>query len=163
MAFKSFDEVFDPSLKLPGPGGEIFTIPEGDMEVGLWCVSLVTAAQALHEGQELEGPPPTLKFEGAQETAVQRRLLGEANFARLSEVAGKATLELFASTVVLWHAFGREMAEQYWNAGGQPTDFLPAANRAARRSRSTTSTGGAAARKTPSRASTTGTKSPKAK
>lgn len=160
MAFKSFDEVFDPSLKLPFRG-EIISIPEGDMETGLWCVRVVTAVQALHEGQEIDGPPPTMRFEGAAETAVQRKLLGEENFARLAELGGKATLEFFAATVLLWHALGRETAEMYWNAGGKPEDFLPAANRAARRTRSTTSTSTGAAKKTPSRASTTGTKSRK--
>jgi hypothetical protein len=162
MAFKSFDEVFDPSLKLPGPGGEIITIPEGDMEIGLWCVKVVTAAQALHEGQEIDGDPPQLRFEGAAETAIQRRLLGEENYAKLARLGGKATLDLFATTVIMWHALGRETAEMYWNAGGVPEDFLPAANRAARRARSTTSTSTGAAKKTPPRGSTTGTRSRKA-
>ncbi len=167
MSFKSFDEVFNPNLELPAPpgdeeGGPII-VSEGDMEIGLWCVRVVTAAQAVHEGRELDGPPPKLRLEGAEETAVQRRLLGEANVARITEHAGKATLEFYTSTVVIWHAFGREMAEHFWNAGGRPTDFLPAANRAARRARSTTSTTTGGAKKTPSRASMNGTKSPKAK
>jgi hypothetical protein len=164
MPFKSFDEVFDPSLPLPLPGGGTVKIPEGDMEIGLFCVRLVTMAQAVHEGQELtEGDaPPQLRFEGAAESALQRRLLGEEAYALITERGGKATLELYTSTVVLWHAFGRETAEQYWNAGGQPVDFLPAANRAARRNRSKTSTSTAAAKKTPSQVSGTGTRSRKA-
>lgn len=162
MAFKSFDEVFDPTLKLPGPDGEIFVIPEGDMEIGLWCVKVVTTAQQLHEGGEIEGEPPTLRLEGSGDSAVQRRLLGDAAYERITEVVGKASLDFFATTVMLWHALGRETAEMYWNAGGVPEDFLPAANRAARRAGSRTSTSTAAVKKTRSRASTTGTTSRKA-
>lgn len=164
MTFKSIDEVFDGTLKLPGRGGKIYSIPEGDAEIGLWCTSLVSTAQQLQQGVELDPDTvPQMRFEGAQETAIQRRILGEELYAEMvADGLGKPTLDFIVSTVVIWHALGRDIAEHYWNAGGDGAVFQRAANRAARRGHKT-STSGAAVSTTPLRSSGSGTKSRKAK
>jgi hypothetical protein len=159
--FKALDEVFSTTLDLPGRDGKIWRIPEGDSEVGLWCVRVFEAASAVANGQEPDtgSPPPQLTFEGAEETSLQIRLLSRPIYdALIAEGYGLATLNFFTQTVIMWHAAGREVAELFWNAGGRPEDFLPAANRAARRQRAT-STSTAAAATTKHRASTTGTTS----
>lgn len=148
MAFKNLNDVFDPRLPLP-IGGKLYYVPEGDAETGLWCTSLVAAAATVADGGEPAPPGVQLRFEGRAETAVQRRLLGEELFAELmADGIGKPTLDFITQTVVIWHAFGRDMAEKFWNAGGDSVDFQRAQSRAGRRARSTTSTSGAAARKT---------------
>jgi hypothetical protein len=80
---------------------------------------------------------------------------------------GATKITFCTSVILFWHGLGREMAEMYWDAGGRPEDFLPAANRAARRSKaaakSTGSTSTAAATTTRKPASGTGTTSRKGK
>lgn len=162
MSFKAIDQVFDASLPLPaGPGGKIYRIPEPDFETGTWCVRSFLAAQAVHEGREVE-EMPELRFEGPAEEAVQRRLLSSAVYDEMrADGLGPQKINFCVQTVLFWNAAGRDFAEMYWNAGGKPEDFLPAANREARRRRAAPSTNTGAAPTTKRQASTNGTSSPR--
>lgn len=172
MSFKALDQVFDPRLKLPGrldpetgQPSKFYYVPEGDLEVGLWCVRMVLAVGELQRtGKTPEGPPPQLRFEGPQETELQRRLLGDALLAELAaDGVGKATVDFMTQVAVVWHSSGIDMAEAYWNSGGNPGDFLRAARRAAQRqqAKNLIATGGANTTRRP--ASTSGTRSRKPK
>lgn len=163
MPFNALDQVFDPRLPLPGRNGKVYQVPEGDTELGLWCVRVFAIANAAANGEEIEGDPPQLRFTGSDQDALQERLFGAELLAELrADGLGRKTIEFMAQTVIFWHACGREVAETFWNAGGRPEDFLPAANRAARRKAAgTRSTSTAAASTTQSARSGSGTKSRK--
>lgn len=164
MAFKALDEVWDRRLgPLPGPNGKIFHIPEVDAEFGLWCVRAFAMVERAANGEPdpAAGPPPQLVFEGPEEEAFQRRALGAELYDQLrAEGYGLPTINHFTRVAVIWHAQGPEMAEMYWNAGGDPEAFQLAAlqsmPRAARRA------GTGAANTTKPRASMNGTKPRKA-
>lgn len=160
MAFKSLDEVYQNYLELPGREGKLYRVPEADFATGLWCTEAFMLAKAVIDGAEIPADAPQLRLDGDEELAMHRKLLGDELLEELKgDGHGKPTIDLFATTAFLWHAAGREMAEQYWNAGGRAEDFSRGPlNRAGRRH---PSTGTAAESTTKPRASGSGTRSPR--
>ncbi len=168
MALKPIDEIFVTWFDLPaGPDGKIYRIEECDAATGILCQRLVTAAIAIQNGEQPPTDAPKLIFEGQDEIDLQERLLGPALQDMYADGLGATKISFCTQVILFWHGLGREVAELYWNAGGRPEDFLPAANRAARRkppaARATGSTGTGAAATTRRRASTSTTTSRGAK
>jgi hypothetical protein len=171
MALKPIDEILITTFDLPaGPDGKVYRVPECDAATGILCQRLVTAAIAIENGEQPPTDAPKLVFEGKDEFDLQERLLTPAVLQEMYADGLGATKITFCTSVILfWHGLGREMAEMYWEAGGRPEDFLPAANRKARRhpskavAKQTGSTSTAAASTTRKPASTTGTTSQKGK
>lgn len=165
MAFKNLNEVFDGRLALPGPNGKVYRVPEPDAELGLWCTAMYTAGLASQLGQQMpDGSSlPPLQLDDDAEDAMYRRVLGPVHAELLADGYGLPTVRFFAQTAFFWIAAGPEIAEAFWNAGGQPDPKAQAPNRAARRAAktappataSTSST--AAARTTRKAASMSGT------
>lgn len=169
MALKPIDEILITTFDLPaGPAGKVYRVPECDAATGILCQRLVTAAIAIQNGEQPPTDAPKLVFEGKDEFDLQQRLLSPAVHAEmLADGLGATKISFCTSVILFWHGLGREMAEMYWQAGGRPEDFLPAANRAAKRSRAaakrTASTSTAAATTTPKQASGITTTSRKGK
>jgi hypothetical protein len=135
MALKPIDEILITHFDLPaGPNGKVYRVPECDAATGILCQRLVTAAIAIQNGEKPPTDAPKLVFEGQDEIDLQVRLLSDAVLQDMYRDGLGSTKITFCTQVILfWHGLGREMAEMYWEAGGRPEDFLPAANRAARR------------------------------
>lgn len=169
MALRPIDEVLVTTFDLPaGPGGKVYRVPECDAATGILCQRLVTAAIAIQNGEEPPKDAPQLVFEGKDEFDLQQRLLSpEVHAEMVADKLGATKISFCTQVILFWHGLGREVAEMYWQAGGRPEDFLPAANRAARRSKaapgSTASTSTAAASTTRKRASGTTTTSQRAR
>lgn len=156
MALRPIDEVFQNYFDLPGKDGKVYRVPECDAITGMWCQRMVTAAVAIQNGEKPEpGKTVRLVFEGDEEDELQARLLTRPLLEEMrADGFGHSQISFCTQTILFWHGLGREVAELYWNAGGRPEDFLPAANRAARRKESkkakaTSSTGTAGATTTP--------------
>jgi hypothetical protein len=165
MPFEALDKVWDRRLgPLPGPNGKTYYIPEADAEFGLWCVRAFALVERAANGEPdpAAGPPPQLHFEGPEEEAMQRRALGAEQLEQLrADGFGLPTINHFTTTAIVWHAQGREMAEMYWNAGGDPARFQTAALQRLPRAARRASTNGGAASTTKTPGSTSGTRSRK--
>lgn len=137
MALRPIDEVLHAYFELPaGPGGKVYRVPDCDAKTGILCQRLLTAAIAIQNGEEPpdDMPAPNLRFEGKNEVDLQVRLLSQPILDEmLSDGLSASKITHCTSTILFWHGLGPEVAEMFWEAGGRPEDFLPAANRAARR------------------------------
>jgi hypothetical protein len=166
MSFKPLDQVWDRRLgPLPMPDGQQFYVPEADSEFGLWCVRAFALVERAANGEPdpAAGPPPQLVFEGPDEEAFQRRALGHELYEQLRAAGyGLPTINHFTRVAVIWHAQGPEMAEMYWNAGGNAEAFQKAALQSMPRAARRASTSTAAGSTTKRPASTNGTRSRKA-
>lgn len=169
MALKPIDEILITTFDLPaGPNGKVYRVPECDAATGILCQRLVVAAVAIQNGEQPPTDAPKLVFEGKDEADLQERLLSSEILQEMyADGLGATKISFCTSVILFWHGLGREVAEMYWEAGGRPEDFLPAVNRAGRRSRGaakpTGSTSTAAATMTRKPASGTGTTSRKGK
>lgn len=164
--FADLDEFLESSLTLP-VGGRMYVIESPDAELGLWCQRLYTLALQIQQG-ETPSPIPPLKAlpddpdqtpitaesnaSVPQDERLFRRLLGPVWDQLHADRVPWHKIKMVAETAVFWVGAGLELAEAYWNSGGNPEALSP--NRKARRS---TNTGGANTTKKP--ASGNGTKS----
>jgi hypothetical protein len=154
MSFNEIDELLDDGIYLPA-GGKRYRIPSPDAELGLWCQRVLGAGIAINAGQEppkLQALPQSLNDDEERELYI--RLLGPAWQEMLADGVSWERVRLIGQTVFVWVGGGREMAELYWNSGGDPKVSTNRANRRAG------STGSAGASTTKARASTSGTRSP---
>lgn len=157
--FKALNQVFDARLHLPGPDGRMYTVPEPDRELGLWCQALFAAGLAANFGQEMPAGAPPIQLDDDAEDAMYRRVLGQALWDELGEAYGYTTQRFFALTAFLWIGGGQEVAAEFWNAGGDPKASMPreARRRAARAPRSASMQSTGAASTTPPAVSTSTT------
>jgi hypothetical protein len=165
MGFRDLDELLDDGLPLP-ISGKIYRIPPADAELGLWCQRLISLGMAVQMGETLpEGAPP-LTLDDDDENALYRRLLGSRQNAEGEWVGGVfdeliadgvnwERIKIVGQTAMFWVGAGRELAEAFWNAGGDPEAFPP------RRRPSKASTRTAAGSTTKRAGSTSGTRSRK--
>lgn len=166
--FRNADEFFDDTLTLPA-GGKEYTIPAPDAELGLWCQRLMSAAWSIQTGGQPEDIPPlpalpdeedqtpitaTAKAEVPADQRLYRRVLGPVWDQLKADAVSWPKIQLIAQTAVFWIGSGLEMAEQFWNSGGDPEALAPS-----RRQRRSTATAGA--NTTRSRSSGTSTRSRK--
>lgn len=153
MAFKVLEEFLGDCLELPVrcTDGEVrvFTIPSPPAEDGLRIEKIM--AEGLRAANS-DTPLNSQVLDDAEEIDLYRMALGTAYDDAHKHLAWPRFRHV-AMTAVMWITAGLDVAEQYWNADGDPK--APAPNRAARRS-------SAAAKKTPPRASTSGTSTRKA-
>lgn len=165
-SFKPLDEVWERRLgPLPMPDGKAWYIPETDASFGLWCVRAFALVERAANGEPdpNAGPPPQLVFEGPDEEAFQRRALGNELYQDLVDAGyGLPTINHFTRVAVIWHAQGPEMAEMYWNAGGDAEAFQKAALESMPRAARRASTSTAAGSTTKRAVSTNGTRSKRA-
>jgi hypothetical protein len=156
MAFKTLDEFLGDSLDLPVKcrDGKVrtFHIPACSAEDGLRVEALMQAGLRMAaDGSE----PDAELLDDAAEMDLYRIALGEAH----DDVRAHLDWPRFrhvALTAVMWITQGLDTAERYWNSGGDPSQLGPAANREQRRASSR------AEKSTPSRASRSGTSTPRA-
>lgn len=154
--FADLDEFIEDTLTLPS-GGKAYTIPSPDADLGLWCQRLYTLALQINEGQTPSPIPPlkalpddpdqtplTADTKGAvsQDERLYRRLLGPVWDQLNADGVTWPRIKMICETTVFWVGAGLEVAETYWNSGGNPEALRP--NRKARRS---TATGGASSTK----------------
>lgn len=158
MAFADLAEAFDDALHLP-IDGTVYDIPSPDYELGLWVQAMVSAGISISQG--LEGDPdrkiPKLRFEGedgdedSEEARLYARLLGPAWRRLRDDKVSWPKIKMVAETTVYWIAMGVDVAEQYWNSGGDPkaVSLVQRGNRATRRATASKSTGTASTTRRP--------------
>jgi hypothetical protein len=154
MAFKVLEEFLGDGLELPVrcKDGELrtFTIPPPAAEDGLTVEKIMAEGLRAADGG---APLNSQQLNDAEEIDLYRMALGSA-YDDLLKHLDWPRFQHVAKTAVMWITGGLDMAEQWWNSDGTPKALAP--NRAARRNSS------AAAKKTPKRASTSGTNTPRA-
>lgn len=130
MAFRDLSEVLDTGLPLP-INGKTYLVPPVDAETGLRLQRLAelatAAAQAVKSGEPLDA----IALDDAGEIDLYRDALGTAYDEMVADRVPWPALKLAGVTAWLDAAVGREAAEAYWNAAGNPE--APAGNRATRR------------------------------
>lgn len=153
MAFKDLDELLDDTLPLPIKG-KVYRVPGVDAEWGLICQRMLSAGvQAFHAAGTPDKPVPGAPvIEDGNEQDFYRRCLGPVYDELRADGISWEKIKFCGTTAFLWIAQGAELAEQYWNSGGDPEASAP--NRQQRRS---TGTDGATTTRQPN--STSGTRS----
>ncbi len=149
--FKILEEFQDDALTLPVrlPDGTLreFRIPSPPAEDGLRVQTLMEqSARMADSGTAMD----TQVLDDAAELDLYRTALGEAYDDLMGAGLGWSRFRHVAMTAVMWITSGLDVAEQYWEADGDPSRAAP--NRAARRAASS-----AAASKTQKRGSSSGT------
>lgn len=150
--FEAVEELLDDALELPVEG-KVYRIPSPSSEDGIRVQKIVEAAERLYEGGE---DAETEVLDDDEEVNVIRLCLGPVEDELIADGVSWAWRRHVGLTAMFWIANGPEFAERYWTAAGDPSRLAP--NRAARRK----SSGSAAASKTRSRGSTSGTSARKA-
>jgi hypothetical protein len=161
-------EYLDPSLTLRIQGKD-YEVPLPDAELGTWCRLMAPAAGQLHAAstdaeiadarKRIEDLPPP---PGDDNLPFEQRLLGAAFHTMVADRVPDPFVKFAAMTVYVRTVSDDATAERFWYSGGRPEAVRPPANRADRRAAA--KTGGSrtvAAKRTPSVASTSGTKSPR--
>lgn len=168
--FDDLDEYWSPGLVLTVRGRE-YTVPLPSAELGLWCQRIAAAAGQISQASTDEEIQAALARAQAvpeldgQDLTLAQRLLGSAYDEMISAGVPWPYIEFCSGVAFVWIVAGEQAAERWWTSGGRPEALRPG-NRAQRRAeakeiRSTGQTNTAAARKTPSQGSGSGTKSPK--
>lgn len=163
--FDALDEYLDDSLTLPGVKGvdgtvREYTIPAPSAEDGLRIQRIMTSAtRAVQAAESNQQPLPadSAVLDDEAESDLFTLALGKSLFDDLKAEVSWPTLKHIAMTAVMWITADLDTAERFWTTGGAPSQ--PAPNRAARRAEGSS----AAASKTRSRGSTSGTKAPRRK
>lgn len=150
MAFEQLGEVLDETLALPVKG-KTYTVPPPSAATGLRVQAIMQAAAVAADGGRVDDAI----LRDAAERDMYADVLGTAHAEMVADGVTWPTLKHCAITAMVWIIRDKEAAEHYWNTGGDPSRLAP--NRKARRSSS------GAAKSTPSRGSTSGTKSRQAK
>ena len=158
------DEYFSPGLTLTVRGKE-YIVPLASAELGLWCRAVATATGEISAAStEAEIRTAVGRVESLpkldRELTLAQRMLGATYDEMTADDVPDLYIEFCAATAYIWIIAGEDQAAAYWQAGGRPEARSPA-NRASRRAASTGARGTAAAGATPSRASTSGTRSPR--
>ena len=150
MSFKILEEFLGDCLELPVrcTDGEVrtFRIPSPPAEDGLMIEKIMAEWLRAADGG---APLNSQALDDAEELDLYRMALGTA-YDDVHKHCDWSRFRHVAMTAVMWITGGLDLAEQYWNADGDPK--APAPNRAARRASS------AAASTTKRRASTSGTR-----
>jgi hypothetical protein len=166
VSFQDLQEFFDDGLHLP-INGVMYDIPAPDHEFGLHVTALVTAGSRAAAGGAPLDALPQLRFEGeegdetSEEARFYRKLLGPAFNRMRANGVSWPKIKIVSETVILWISGSRAMAEEWWNAGGDPKALQAArlANSSRADRRATARSNGAVASTTKRPASTNGTKS----
>lgn len=160
MGFADLEEFFDDGLHLP-IAGVVYDIPAPDPEFGLYVTAMVSAGRQAALGEDLPADLPQLRYEGGEESDMYRRLMGAAFDKMVANSVPWSRIKLAAETVTLWISGGKSVAEEWWNAGGDPKALMAArlATAPRRERRAVESTAGAGEPTTKRRGSTNGTKS----
>ncbi|SNS43745.1 hypothetical protein SAMN06309944_0254 [Micrococcales bacterium KH10] len=145
MALKEFDEFLEEPLVLP-IGGKKYVVPPVDAISGIRLSETFYAARTGKENTDVDDDTELDIYKQALGTAYDELVADKVPFPALVR-AGKTAMYDFLA--------GRSTAEKFWNTGalGEPvaTQEVAPAKKTSKRT--------GAASKTPSRASTTGTKS----
>ncbi|MEU6342224.1 hypothetical protein ABZ883_14930 [Streptomyces sp. NPDC046977] len=148
--FDALDELFDDSLELP-VGGKTYRIPSPSAEDGLKVQKIANLAVRLMAGGEVSEDTELLDDDG--ELDLIKLCLGPVYDELTADGVSWAWVRHLGMTSMLWITQGIDTARNYWKAGGDPSQMAP--NREARRAAK--KSGSAAASKTRSRGSTSGT------
>lgn len=160
MAFKDLDEFFDDSLRLP-VGGREYVIAAPTAETGLWCQQIIErGADARRRAEAGEEPKEGDTLDDTAEKELYQRVLGPVYDEMIEVGLSWPKIKHVGYTAFFWCAGNKDTAEKYWESGGDPEALARlGTNRQQRRaSGSPKKAGGAAAKSTKSRASTSGTK-----
>lgn len=153
--FKILEEFQDDALTLPVrlPSGKVqeFRIPSPPAEDGLRVQTLMEQGARM---ADTGTPMDTEVLDDAQELDLFQTALGSAYPELTAAGLDWSRFRHVAMTAVMWITAGLEVAERYWEADGDPSRAAP--NRETRRAATS-----AAASKTRSRGSTSGTNSRK--
>lgn len=156
MPFKDLDDFFHDTLDLP-IGEKIYSVPSPPATLGLWCQRVFGAGVGIANGESPDKIPNMPQFfDDDEERALYERLLGPVWTQLSDDGVNWERIRLVGMTAFIWIGASRDLAEQFWNSGGDPK--ASASNRAARRTRSTGTDAGST---TPIPVSGSGTKSRK--
>lgn len=157
--FAALEELFDDALELPLKGRDgkvrVYRIPSPSALDGLKIQEITNLATKLMAGGD--GVDVTL-LEDDEELDLITMCLGPADTELQGDGVDWAWRRHAGLTAMFWITAGKDTAEKYWAAAGDPSRLAP--NREARRAAK--KTGSAAASKTRSRGSTSGTTARKA-
>lgn len=153
MAFKDLREFTDGRfIDLP-IDGKTYRVHDVDAETGIWVQRVMELGIAASQGQEVDGAV----LDDDDETEAYERVLGDTYEEMIADRVAWSDIKHCATTAMIWIAFDEDTAQKYWETGksaapGEAAAPAAGPNRASRRASS------AAARKTRSRASTSGTR-----
>lgn len=123
--------------------GQQFQFP-GDISGEAWLIlmrvisRLKEAATAEAEGREVDSS--TILLTDEQEEMLTAELFGDCLPAMKAAGVTGEEIRITMSTLMLWHAEGRDAASMFWRGGGNPKAMKRAMpNRAARRSKKNSS------------------------
>lgn len=158
--FAALDELFDDALELPLKGRDgkdrKYRIPSPSALDGLKIQEITNLATKLMAGGD--GVDVTL-LEDDEELDLITMCLGPADAELQADGVDWAWRRHAGLTAMFWITSGKDTAEKYWAAAGDPNRLAP--NREARR-KAAKKTGSATASKTLRRGSTSGTSARKA-
>jgi hypothetical protein len=161
--FTDLDRYFDPGLTLTVRGKE-YVLPLPSAELGLWCRRMaqtageITSASTEEEVQAaVDAAKGVPDLPGARLT-LHERVLGDVYQQMMADQVPDPYIQFAGATAYVWIVGGEEQASRFWQSGGRPEAWGPT-NRQERRAAQ--KTGGAAATKTRSPASTSGTRRPR--
>ena len=159
--FKALDRAIDECLRLPVqlPNGETKTyeIPDVDAKTGIWCQKMLSVGVAVHQGQQ---PEKLGQLDDDEERGLYERVLGPVYQEMIDDGIRWRTIKRVGMTAFLWAAGNEEVAERFWETGGDPKALGQTQNRRTRRSGSRKKANGGAGGTTPRATSTNGTKTP---
>lgn len=158
--FDALGELFDDALELPAPGADgkerVYRIPSPPSLDGVKIQRIADVATRLAAGGEAID---TELLNDAEERDLLGLCLGPVDAQLQADGVSSAWRRLMGLTAFFWITTDTKTAQTYWATGGDPSQAAP--NRAARRTKAKKS-GSAAASKTRSRGSSSGTSAPRA-
>lgn len=174
MAFKNATEALQPWLDLP-IGEKTYRIPAASIATGLYCQRAAELALSARLGTASAEDLAALKLDDDQERDFNRRMLTTAYDEMVADGVDWQYVGLAARTAFQWTVNGRDVAEEYWNRGGQraeagpgndrrpaPQDRRPASRTAKTTARKTTARKTAAKKTTPRKRTQAKPKAPQA-
>lgn len=138
-------------------GGTTYRVWDVDGETGLWANRMVELGRAVERGDDVEGAD----LSDDQEQDMYRRMLGDTINEMLNDGVDWADIKLAGITVMAWVVHDEETALKVWEGGGSPEGMPSAPQPGAKPNRASRRASAAVAKKTPRRASTSGTRATK--
>lgn len=120
MPFQPLETFYDEQLTLPVGPDKTYTIPSPDADTGLQVQKLTVLGQKAASNEDLTDDDKAFlqSMPELDDETLLRRLLSDDVYDQMA--ADKVSWhrrQLITGAVMYWIAFGREAAEEFWNAG----------------------------------------------
>ncbi len=117
MALKNLRETLQDSLLQLPIGGKTYTVPEASVETWLWLKVIYDRAPKPGQDQP-EGDAEAEDLANTPETEMHKRVLGPVYDEMAADGVSMREVRIAGMTASIDTMYGREIAEDYFNAGG---------------------------------------------